>query len=689
VVFDRDTDFRPYKPLYQGKPKDLTGFFLARPDEVTIAMTTDVPNRDTDPREVIYHEYVHLLLNARDARYPLWLNEGLAELFSTFRIADGKVVLGEPKNQHVAFLQQNALWPLARLFAVTRESPDYNEDARMGIFYAESWAFTHYLVFGADRTNANKLNRFAQRLVRGDDIATSFRETFALDFGTQEDALRNYLSGGSYYKGGTPAVAQNIPVAFRPASDLERDVALLNLRWRVHQNPEAAAAALALLDKDPRQARPHELLAAIAASSGDLAGAQEHWQRAAERNSDNPWVYLQLLREPLAAYEGAAMLDVRLAPPIIAPWRAWAGRAWDLSPENHEAIASALTIEALADKMDLRVVNHGQRQVLHMRDPARALLALAVIHWRCNQPGDARYLADLADAEPRADLATRAATSALRYRLPAAPAPASPSGPADAKHVAGIALQTAHAGDAAELLDRLLAERGSTAPRLKLDRLVVHASAHPEPDDWDRTDLLRESAPAGNANAMFDLAVAHACGRGVEYSPTLAREWLQQAADHGHAIAKAGHAPAQLDLSLVVRYLRAQAPAVTDGTLPPLDGDLDARIAEAAAASDRHPPVLVYRAAPRFPSDLPRHNGKGEAAVRFTIRADGHPDSIEAAEFSDPASAAAAEQCVRGWRFLPTIRDGKPVDTLAEVAIAFEVEMPTAAQRPASAARAL
>jgi TPR repeat protein len=685
VVFRRDSEFDAYRPLYQGKPRDVAGYFLSNPDEVTIAMTTDSRSAEADPREVIYHEYVHLLVDTRKAHYPVWLNEGLAEVFSTFRMDDGKVVFGEPKNQHVALLQQSSLWPLSRLFAVTLGSPDYNEDARAGTFYAESWALTHYLLFGADQTNSAKLSRFAQLLDAGNDVPTAFHDAFGMDFGTLESALRKYLNGGSgYYRTRHPAIAQTVPVTFRAASDLERDTALLDLSWRVRHNGDAAARALALLQQDPKQPGPHELLAAIAATAGDMEGAHDHWRQAGDCNSDNPWVYLQLLREALAPYEGAGILDVRLTQEQVTPWRSWAARALALSPENHEAIEDALTVEAMADKMDLRVVNRVQRVAVQSRDRAQGLLALAILHWRCDQPVDARAFVDLADAEPRADMATRAAANALRYRLPAAAGAKEATDSAAGNRGAIIALETAHEGDAAKYLDTLLAERGTTAPRLKLDRWVVRPSSAGS-EAWDRSEQLRRQAQAGDAGAMFGLALAYARGSGVEFAPPLALEWLQQAVAHGFAIAPEDLDPAQKDAASAVRYLRNQPGAPSSGALPPLDDELAVQISQAAAGDDRQAAQVVYRGSPPFPAAVAQQGGQGEARVLFVIRGDGHPAAIKSRDFSDPGSASAAEACVRSWRFLPSIRDSKPADTLAEVTVVFDGGSRAAAPKRPSA----
>jgi hypothetical protein len=45
-------------------------------------------------------------------------------------------------------LRHNKLIPLDVLFHVDASSPYYNEENKVSVFYAESWALTHYLMIG-------------------------------------------------------------------------------------------------------------------------------------------------------------------------------------------------------------------------------------------------------------------------------------------------------------------------------------------------------------------------------------------------------------------------------------------------------------------------------------------------------------------------------------------------------------
>ncbi len=77
---------------------------------------------------------------------PPWLNEGLAEFFSTLRITDTHCELGAPQAMRLETLRHHPWLPFAELLAVDHESFARKTRDQMAIFYAESWALTHMLV---------------------------------------------------------------------------------------------------------------------------------------------------------------------------------------------------------------------------------------------------------------------------------------------------------------------------------------------------------------------------------------------------------------------------------------------------------------------------------------------------------------------------------------------------------------
>jgi hypothetical protein len=440
-VFASDHQFEPYKPLYNGRPKDAAGYCAGWSDETAIALAADNPFSVTG--EIIYHEYVHLLFSAGDDHPPLWLNEGLAELFSTFAIQKDSVELGRQKPDHVDTLHLHHLMPLGSLFAVTIQSPSYNEGIRQNIFYAESWVFVHFLVCGANRaTYLPELRRFKELLAAPNRaIDESFREAFGMSYEGMEAHLNDYLRSGHYFiqHAKLPLGDLARQIKFQPADDFERETALLNLRWRVRQEGSTTYQLLQLAESHPRSPRPQELLAAVAMMGGDSEGALIHWRRAADLGSDNAYIYWRLARDNLDQVMNGLSLDYRMPAELAARLRGWLDRAVALSPNYLDAYEALGYVEALAERPRVEVVNRVQAVLPRMKDKTRTLLAIAIIRWRMQDYVTARQIAIYLTASPGipADVCRRAQRLSARIpeatEPPAAPKPGASAEPATAR----------------------------------------------------------------------------------------------------------------------------------------------------------------------------------------------------------------------------------------------------------------
>jgi tetratricopeptide (TPR) repeat protein len=420
VLFSSDRQFNPYKPLYNGKPKAVAGYCVSGQDEVVIALTTDLDaDLEMEPSEVIYHEYVHLLMRARGVVAPLWFNEGMAELYSTFAVNGKEVEFGRPKKIYVNYLNLAPVISLSKLFAVSERSPDYNEDNRAGQFYAQAWAVTHFLLCGADRTNSDKLYRFLDLEEKSPlRTAENFQAAFGMDYRKMEMNLRDYLQGGKYYKRRSTSVLPELTsLAFRPATDFERDLALANLRWRVNDAPDTAARGLELAARQPDSPRPHELLAAVATQAGDYERALACWETAAKLGSDNHYVYAKLALGRLQQRIDALDFNARLSSETAEELRAWLDHALKLNPDSFEAFESLAFVESRAPRFRLEAIREIQKASYEMRDASATLLALAVVRWRVRDYPTCNSIIEALLSSGRTPLETRIAARALRTHI--------------------------------------------------------------------------------------------------------------------------------------------------------------------------------------------------------------------------------------------------------------------------------
>jgi tetratricopeptide (TPR) repeat protein len=194
IVFRDDASFTPFKPLYQGRPANVSGFFQPGDDVNYIAISLDP--RDPDPYSTAFHEYVHLHTKDNVPGAPIWLHEGLAEFYGSLQFSGNDAFLGAPLNGYLYLLRQVELLPLKTLFSIGTDSPHYNEMDKSGIFYGQSWALVHYLMLGG-RGGQDQFKQFLQRVGRGDETAKAIESTYGVTLDTLEEELRSYVRRGN------------------------------------------------------------------------------------------------------------------------------------------------------------------------------------------------------------------------------------------------------------------------------------------------------------------------------------------------------------------------------------------------------------------------------------------------------------------------------------------------------------
>jgi tetratricopeptide (TPR) repeat protein len=194
LLFKSHDSFKPLKPQYKGKIRDnVAGYFLSSDSVNYIAMTSQAGGND--PLAVIFHEYEHFVIRNNVPNAPLWLNEGLAEFFSTFKTFDDdrKATVGAPIGQHIGTLRESRFLPLETLLTVNHKSPHYNENRKVGIFYAQAWTLVHYLMLGNQQKRQPQLSKFLAGLSAGIELEENFRQSFQSDYKTLENELRSYV----------------------------------------------------------------------------------------------------------------------------------------------------------------------------------------------------------------------------------------------------------------------------------------------------------------------------------------------------------------------------------------------------------------------------------------------------------------------------------------------------------------
>jgi tetratricopeptide (TPR) repeat protein len=184
--------------------------------------------------------------------------------------------------------------PLKRLLGIQRGNPEYNEQSKQGIFYAESWAFVHYLILGPDSKRRMQFTQLLTALTRGEPFEDSFSEAFQTDYGTLEDEVRQYARKKSWT---TMKVTsrENLQVDVRSVttttlSEAEYEFYLGDLLLHLNQPADAETHLTAALSKNPSHSGAQASLGVLRVRQKKYDEAVTLLKKAVDADSKNPMV---------------------------------------------------------------------------------------------------------------------------------------------------------------------------------------------------------------------------------------------------------------------------------------------------------------------------------------------------------------------------------------------------------------
>ncbi len=260
------------------------GIFLRGPEKNYVALRLDA--QGDNPYHTIYHEYVHFLTDQNGGAMPLWLNEGLAEFYGYSEIHEKEVELGRPSESYVLLLRENKLLPLETLFAVDYSSPYYNEENKGTIFYAESWALTHYLSIKGYQEHKSQLADFLRLLSEGVETNAAAPRAFG-DLKKLEKDLEAYVRqssfGGYRMKGSTEVDEKKFAdrdLAPAESAALRGDFLLHHQRYT-----EAKVLLEEALREDAKNAPAHESMGFLEFQQGHHEEAKKEFAEAVKLDS--------------------------------------------------------------------------------------------------------------------------------------------------------------------------------------------------------------------------------------------------------------------------------------------------------------------------------------------------------------------------------------------------------------------
>lgn len=306
VAFGSAKEYEPYK---------INGFADAWYGQTSDRDYIVMSRAGADIFPLAVHEYVHLLVRHSGLKLPPWLNEGIAELYSTLRPSGDKVLVGELiPGRHQALLDDKWV-PLATILGADHASAYYNEKNKAGSLYNEGWALTHMLSLRPEYRP--KFSELMRLIAAGKDSAEALTAVYGRPLDRIERDLQQYLRGTSFQAALFPAKLERKveDATSEPLGEFDVALMLTDLSAGPGREAEREKALLRLTEQDAARPEPYRGLGEIAWRRGKndeavalFAKAYEH----GDRDSRLLWDYGRLLERRSGA-EAARILAELLA----------------------------------------------------------------------------------------------------------------------------------------------------------------------------------------------------------------------------------------------------------------------------------------------------------------------------------------------------------------------------------------
>ncbi|MBV8905509.1 MAG: hypothetical protein JOZ22_17910 [Acidobacteriia bacterium] len=362
--------------------------------------------RDLEPAhyQVAVHEYTHYVVEHAGLVLPVWLNEGVAELYSTVEVRRGECIIGRAHAGRLAALATYRRLPLPVLFQVDASSRYYNDPTAMQIFYAESWLLTHMLALG--NGYSQHFNSFVQAISAGETAETALQNCYGKSVQRVETELDAYMRQKNF-----PAVSYHLDMqllAFEPVigalSKTELDLSAADL---LASNATSGADALEevkeLARRHPNEPAFDETLGYVALRTNQADEARAHFASAVEHQSD----------DPVAIYNAARLQQsAGAAPERIIPLLE---RVLRLKPDYEPARLDLGFTAARANRFDLAFSTLSELKKPDPKVAYEVFYTLAFCELQLHRPGDAASYAVEAQQQARNTEQRQKADELLRF----------------------------------------------------------------------------------------------------------------------------------------------------------------------------------------------------------------------------------------------------------------------------------
>ncbi|HEV2721574.1 MAG TPA: tetratricopeptide repeat protein [Thermoanaerobaculia bacterium] len=334
-VFARKREVQPYFDfLINRSGAHVTGLFVSQKNNGSaIVMLAGSGREDRTP----FHELVHWLIQ-NGSEPPLWLEEGLAEVFGHSDLRSGSLSIGAGVQEHLDVLKRRDM-PLENVFRVVRESDTYNLAEGQALFYAKSWAVVDWLL---RRDNAAFYD-FFHDVESGTAVDVALQKRYAMSVKDLERAVVSY--GGPLAKAEfgvkmpIPETDKSVTVETIDRAELLYELGHFFARFD-ELSAEAERHFRAAIDANPRHARGLAGIAVLRATNKLYDDATHYFEKAIAADPKDAQIHIEYA-EALMQNEIGPLAQAEDVEPDDAPRfrkaRALAQKALDLGAEPARA----------------------------------------------------------------------------------------------------------------------------------------------------------------------------------------------------------------------------------------------------------------------------------------------------------------------------------------------------------------
>lgn len=290
IAFRSRSDYREYR-LRQNADAYYVGF----DDRDYIVL----PSLHPSAFPLAAHEFAHLAAYVSGVQLPLWLSEGLAEVYATLQITQAHSEFGGERQGHLQLLKRQSWMPLSQLLNLKTGN-------QTTLFYAQSWALTEMLALSPGYSS--RFEQLRTALVAGSSSAQALNEVYSKPLSTIEADLQTWVRTARPALVKLPGVSfGKIEVQIYSVTGAESQAMIAELLVASGELDRAET----LYRELPQTAASYGALGAISLRRGDRNNARTMWKKAVDLGLADPAICYRYA--VLADEAGLSSDELRLA----------------------------------------------------------------------------------------------------------------------------------------------------------------------------------------------------------------------------------------------------------------------------------------------------------------------------------------------------------------------------------------